>query len=153
MKYIGIYLVSAMIWCFIWGYAAETIIYNKGYIHERTKWFWLGFFFSFIAVIVAATKPEHKNAYPAQTTESRVLQADEWRCSCGRINKDYAWSCACGRSKSDLSKEPQQRFNKADNTSSRKNSVTAIREYKNLLDDGIITQEEFDAKKKQLLDL
>ncbi|KHD86340.1 hypothetical protein NG54_03180 [Heyndrickxia ginsengihumi] len=28
-----------------------------------------------------------------------------------------------------------------------------LRKYKSLLDDGIITQEEFDAKKKQLLDL
>ena len=29
--------------------------------------------------------------------------------------------------------------------------IEEIRKYKSLLDDGIITQEEFDAKKKQLL--
>ena len=33
------------------------------------------------------------------------------------------------------------------------NTVTDIREYKKLLDDGIITQEEFNTKKKQLLGL
>lgn len=32
-------------------------------------------------------------------------------------------------------------------------AIDEIREYKQLLDEGIITQEEFDAKKKQLLDL
>ena len=34
-----------------------------------------------------------------------------------------------------------------------KDSVTEIKKYKELLDSGIITQEEFDTKKKQLLDL
>jgi len=33
------------------------------------------------------------------------------------------------------------------------NNVDEIRKYKNLLDDGIITQEEFDKKKTQLLNL
>nr|WP_175265233.1 SHOCT domain-containing protein [Lacticaseibacillus nasuensis] len=32
-------------------------------------------------------------------------------------------------------------------------TADAIRKYKGLLDDGIITQAEFDAKKKELLDL
>ena len=34
-----------------------------------------------------------------------------------------------------------------------KNSIDDLKKYKDLLDNGIITQEEFDAKKKQLLDL
>ena len=33
------------------------------------------------------------------------------------------------------------------------NKVSAIKEYKELMDAGIITQEEFEAKKKQLLGL
>ena len=44
----------------------------------------------------------------------------------------------------DLTKEPQK-----DN----KSETDKIREYKKLLDDGIISQEEFDAKKKELLGL
>jgi predicted Zn-dependent peptidase len=36
-------------------------------------------------------------------------------------------------------------------TSVSGSSASVIREFKQLLDDGIITQEEFDAKKKQLL--
>ena len=38
-------------------------------------------------------------------------------------------------------------------TSVSGSSASEIREFKQLLDDGIITQEEFDAKKKQLLGL
>ena len=35
----------------------------------------------------------------------------------------------------------------------KNDSITALKEYKSLLDMGVITQEEFDAKKKQLLGL
>ena len=36
-------------------------------------------------------------------------------------------------------------------TNSVENDIEKIREYKKLLDEGIITQEEFDKKKKELL--
>ena len=36
---------------------------------------------------------------------------------------------------------------------SKKDSITEIKKYKELLDTGIITEEEFEKKKKQLLDL
>lgn len=32
-----------------------------------------------------------------------------------------------------------------------RNNIQMLREYKQLLDEGILTQEEFDAKKKELL--
>ena len=35
----------------------------------------------------------------------------------------------------------------------KKDPVAEIKKYKELLDSGVITQEEFDKKKKQLLDL
>ena len=38
-------------------------------------------------------------------------------------------------------------------TSSKKSNTEELKKYKELLNDEIITQEEFDAKKKQLLDL
>ena len=45
-------------------------------------------------------------------------------------------------------------INNHNNTSSSSNSVTdEIRKFKELFDDGIITQEEFELKKKQLLDI
>lgn len=38
-------------------------------------------------------------------------------------------------------------------TNTEKNSLQVLKVYKDLLDQGIISQEEFDAKKKQILDL
>ena len=40
---------------------------------------------------------------------------------------------------------------KKENVSSADNSVEEILKYKQLLDSGILTQEEFEAKKKQIL--
>ena len=46
---------------------------------------------------------------------------------------------------------------KADKTTSKKSDTTDVKaelkKYKQMLDDGLIQQEDYDAKKKQLLDL
>jgi len=49
-------------------------------------------------------------------------------------------------------KREEIKLNRA-NSSSVPSSADELKKYKDLLDDGIITQEEFDAKKKQLLGL
>lgn len=49
--------------------------------------------------------------------------------------------------------EEKEKKNKNNETSTSTSSADEILKYKNLLDSGIITQEEFDAKKKQLLGL
>lgn len=40
---------------------------------------------------------EKKHEKDAAATPS--VHADEWLCSCGRVNKKYVSSCACGRAK------------------------------------------------------
>ena len=67
------YLVSAIIWGVIWGVVAKAIVKNKGYEEEGTKYFWLGFFFSFIPAIVAATKT-NRNIVP-QTSAAPTSSA------------------------------------------------------------------------------
>lgn len=52
-----------------------------------------------------------------------------------------------------LSILPDDVIQKANKPDSKTSSANELREFKNLLDDGIITQEDFDAKKKQLLGL
>ena len=59
-SYVIGYLIGVIIWGIIWGVVAKAVVTNKGYADKGTRYFWLGFFFSFIPVIVAATKP---NAY------------------------------------------------------------------------------------------
>ena len=48
-----------------------------------------------------------------------------------------------------IQEETKTRYNPIEST----DTIEEIRKYKQLLDEGIITQEEFDAKKKQLLGL
>ena len=40
----------------IWGIAVQRVIENKGYYEN---WFWWGFFFGFLALIVATMKPQN----------------------------------------------------------------------------------------------
>lgn len=51
------YLIAVVIWGLIWGFATKKVIENKGYTEN---WFWWGFFFGFIALIVALTKPDNR---------------------------------------------------------------------------------------------
>ena len=76
---------------------------------------------------------------------------------CQRISQivDYNKCPKCGSvdlqtlNKSDYELE----MKKANTVSSTTSSADELKKFKELLDDGVITQEEFDAKKKQLLGL
>ena len=67
---------------------------------------------------------------------------------------DYDKCPACGsRELVDLTDEELARINAQQNGSSTVSSADELKKFKELLDMGIITQEEFDTKKKQLLGL
>ena len=84
----------------------------------------------------------------------QLLASGGWQCACGKVNASYVSSCACGRSKSgDLPAEPAPVVPEEPTEDNEVRNAQAIREYKKLLDEGIITAEEFEAKKKQLLGL
>ena len=84
----------------------------------------------------------------------QLLASGGWQCACGKVNASYVSSCACGRSKSgDLPAEPAPVVPEEPTEDTEIQNAQAIREYKKLMDEGIITAEEFEAKKKQLLGL
>ena len=91
------------------GFATKKVIENKGY---RENWFWWGFFFGLIALIVALTKPER-----FRNTSAPV-------------------SAYTAPVKSEADKE-------LDN-------INRLKGYKELLDSGAISQEEFDAQKAKI---
>ena len=165
------WIVAAIAFGVIWGCVVNAVIRNRGY---EENWFWWGFFFGVFALIVACTKPEVKrearrsdtdiynynNLLPTtgvlnrQTGDERTLAAGSWRCVCGRVNEQRAETCACGRSKSgekapEEKKVPQEE--KEPGGKSEQDNITALKGYKELLEQGVITQAEFDEKKKQLL--
>ena len=90
------------------------------------------------------------NAAPVDQEHNRqLLAAGGWQCGCGRVNARYVSTCACGRNKHGETK-PEPAPVTAEELDVDE-TVAAIREYKKLLDEGILTPEEFEAKKKQLL--
>ncbi len=113
--YLAIYCVQGA----VWGWAVKKVVENKGY---REDWFWWGFFFGIIALIVALTKPDLPKAPDESSTYFRdsssivgknyvfkgfgtERKADytkgEWRCThCGKVNAGYVGTCGCGCDKS-----------------------------------------------------
>ena len=73
-----------------------------------------------------------------------------WRCpACGKTHHSYDVFCECGYSIAANNNAEQA----SDAGPLEDDAINDLRKYKALLDEGILTQEEFDAKKKQLLSL
>lgn len=105
----------------------------------------------------------------------QLLASGGWKCSCGRVQASYVSTCTCGKNKREVlrlqaekeqEKEQRQEQEERRLIESKEQEVktqeknvdeigkaAAIIEYKKLLDAGIISSEEFEAKKKQLLGL
>ena len=187
MLYFFIIIAQAI----IFGVATKVVITNKGYTEN---WFWWGFFFGLIALIVACAKPQnidyssfirqpsqstptnHQSSYGNNLSDTtnkvhndQLLANGGWKCSCGRMHASYISTCSCGRSKHEVQAaehkkkqeeakiqeelKKQEASQKQTKTMDESTKLAAIKEYKELLDMGVITQDEFDAKKKQLLGL
>lgn len=91
-----------------------------------------------------------------------------WRCRCGRTNASYVGTCSCGLLKPMPGAAPSnvpapqtnvQTSSSAPVTNVNSSDVKAgskfdeVKSYKELLDAGIISQEDFDKKKAELLGL
>ncbi len=156
-----VYIIQGL----IFGYATQTVIYNKRY---EENWFWWGFFFGFIALLVAIAKPElHYSTSDEQTflrgfaneaTGNRIMREGGWECAfCHAKNQSIVLTCACGKSKDDtdeknrLEEKKRTEQQQSAKNHSESNTIELLQKYKDLLDSGTITQEEFDEKKKQLL--
>lgn len=116
-------IIQIIVWIIvgsIFGIATNAIIRNKGYWEN---WFWWGFFFGFIAMLVAMSKPENRsrmgeqdgstlgNGYTYRESSSifrdssyenrKLLESGYWKCQhCGRMNASYVGTCGCGYDKS-----------------------------------------------------
>ena len=118
-------LIIAIIHGLIFGFITKSVIEDKGY---DDNWFWWGFFFGLIALIVACAKPrniDYSYFYSrssqltytgyqpslssnlgdaaAKVHNEQLLANGGWKCSCGEVQASYVSSCSCGKSKSDVS--------------------------------------------------
>ena len=154
-----VWIIAAICWGFVWGACTRQNVIDKGY-ENGFAYFVLGFFLGFIGFIIAYVKPDLKKeeqermmrdiyyrTQAADKARQQPIQADNnWRCSCGAMNRpDEAVCHRCGTAK----EKPKQ------NTSNQSAEKVGdeLKKYKEMLDQGLITQEDFDAKKKQLLGL
>lgn len=150
-----IYFVLGMLGCILWGVVTREIIYNKGY---SDNWFWWGFFFGIFALLVAFSKPQIDTSVELKKEldeknvqrENNLIKNGGWQCKkCGKIHPAYTGTCGCGNTK-----EQNKGLNDPHVSSSNSNTnFDEIKKYKDLLDNGVITQEEFNIKKKELLGL
>ena len=88
-----------------------------------------------------------------------------WTCSCGRHHGPQEKSCVCGKTKFSARAEqpaiaeaapvekPAEKPAEKPTAIKEEDSIALLQKYKALLDEGVITQEDYDTKKKQLLGL
>ena len=126
-------IIGFIIWGVVWGFATDAVIKNKGY---DDNWFWWGFFFGFIATIVAATKPENKK----QTQEWQPVQLHTESVS---------------KTSEPKKEEPPKIV--FDSTVTRSNTdymahkELQIKDMQELLRKGYVTEDEYQMKKKEIL--
>ncbi len=169
-----IYFIGVVIWGIIWGVVCNKVIENKGY---DENWFWWGFFFGFIAFIVALTKSDNHHYYEQvdqygnvktdinsalsaaarEKSNEQIMRAGGWKCNnCGRINSSATGTCACGWTKEQSYKNKIEEDKQDEQISTaalitENANLEILKKYKELLDMGAINQEEFDKKKKEIL--
>lgn len=155
------FLIAWMVISFICGLISMKIGKNKGYTANEYFWgFWLGV----IGIIVVACRADaSRNGYLDSSTYKRellnkhsveeareiMLKNGGWKCAfCGRVSPEYATSCNCGRT----AYESKRKFESARNEEPKK-SVREIQleGAKKMFDDGLITEEEYEAKKNKIL--
>ena len=169
-------IMCYVIYGVIWGVACNSVVRNKGYYEN---WFWLGFFFGFIAFIVALTKSDcrgrqvpyqntmaikQNDSFTNKTSYGGKDTSDSWTCiKCKKVHPGYNGVCQCGTTKSSSIEEYRrialEKFGikeennnnlmnqKQDSYSNEIERLEIIKKYKELLDMGVITEEEFAEKK------
>ena len=110
-------------------------------------------------------------------SSSKTSAGPSWQCVCGRTNASYIGTCACGRTKNQAEKLLAERMSVKNNTDQGQNvnhiftqekqnvqseemtnqaraqDLDYLKKLKELLDEGVISKEEFDAEKSKILGL
>ena len=163
-------LLGWLIWGFIIGIVCRKVVESKGYLDDENYGFSWGFWLGLIGLIVCAVKPpvgEYANktvvfqqpgnnqATNTDKNDSNNAKADDsdeyWICSCGTQNESIDSFCYnCFKEKPIEETASEETTVKKDNQ--YESSITRqIKEISKLKEEGFITEEEYEAKKKQIL--
>lgn len=95
-------------------------------------------------------------------SEKQMLSNGGWKCNqCGKVNPYYTTTCVCGISKVESEKIAKDALEKTKDevaqagkeSEQELQNIQKLKAYKELLDSGAISQEEFDKKKSELLNI
>ena len=133
-------VVQIVIAC-VWGFVTKCINEDKGYEGGFAWGFWLGF----IGVIVVACKSDNRR----WDIYSKITDRYSWQCAfCNRINPGHKILCECGKTEN----ESRMKFENVSNDKPKKSAMEIQLEgAKKMLEDGLITEEEYEAKRKKIL--
>lgn len=166
------YIIGALIMGLICGFICSAIASSR----NMNGGFWWGFWLGIIGIIIVAVRPNEQqkyqtsyatssyssgnsidNYYDKERHEREIIALGGWRCNnCGKANYPYSYACvSCGHKKDEPVPTVQYSLDtpKPEEKGVLSSSADELRKWKQLLDDGIITQEDFEAKKTQLLGL
>lgn len=91
-----------------------------------------------------------------EKNDNDILREGGWRCHrYGKVNPKYQTSCNCGLSLSEQNKyleEQQNKQKQQEELKMREEKMKLVLSNKKMLDEGLITQEEFEEQKKKLLE-
>ena len=167
--YVIAVLIGFFIQAVIMGIITRKINESKGYYGGFAWGFWLGI----IGIIVVACRSDNHHAsyresaqdaamreFAREENDKRLLKEGGWKCyRCGRVNASYDSTCNCGmyvqqnRDWKKKQEEKKRMIAEEQKANEAKRQANDIARFKQLLDSGAITQEEYDAKKKQILKL
>jgi len=168
--------IGVIIWALIWGAVTRQCMVNKGYEEDADAWFIIGLFLGIFAFILAYCKPDIKKQQQEEMMRKQMMNMNqnipnpppappekfEWKCSkCGeinRVNKNRCFKCGAERDTEIIYHgKNEEETQPADKTQDELQQYEIIKSelniYKELLDSGLISEEDYIAKKKQLLGL
>ena len=157
------WFAGVLLWCIIWGFVTKAIVKGKGYENSGV-WFWCGFFLGIIGVIVAACKPA-VNVQPTYIVTNSTKEYNKsdstdshsstgyWVCKCGTVNLKSLNVCKNCGNHNPYQTISEKKPNLTDSIENTKSIKLQLNELKELLEQDLITEADYDAKKKQILKL
>lgn len=158
-------IIAFIIHGIIWGKATNKVLQYRGYFYD--DWFIWGFLFGIATLLVAMSRPDNNaNVIKKRAAAKQAIITNpntEWKCrKCKMINPPYTGTCSCGNTREENDaplramqerREAELRAmqNQKDMQDTELDNLLTLSAYKDLLDKGVITQQDFEEKRKELL--
>lgn len=152
-----LYLVSLIniLWDFVADFGDfESIFYSLYFsVEEKIQYAIREFITIFTDSIIVFVSFVTGRYCLAVASENAILKKGGWKCSCGKVNYNYDDTCvSCGKTKELEEHGYEEKTENAENTVEQEfENVELLTEYKHLAENGVITQEDFENKKHELL--